>query len=235
MTEVSDQDWMQVNAYHDGEMLSRDRSAFEKRLQSEPELAAALDSVRDVGRSLGPLRPQLDAAEKGHDLVLSRWKWAAGGALAASILVAAFGVLPDKGTGASQIHAAFLDQTFVVESGDLHLAASGSTFPNLGAANLTFVAARETDVGTAAHYAGRNGCRLTFLTMSEPIRMSSKQGMQIQQWSFGQRHFAILASGMDTGKFAAIGDLLMEETRKAAQPDTVLALRDATEAANRCA
>ena len=48
MTVISEQDWERVNAYHDGEMPSQEKSAFEMRLRNEPELAAALDCVRDV-------------------------------------------------------------------------------------------------------------------------------------------------------------------------------------------
>lgn len=56
---ISDQDWEIVNAYHDGELDSDGASDFEARLRSEPELAAALEQVRGVSRSLVQLRPQI--------------------------------------------------------------------------------------------------------------------------------------------------------------------------------
>ncbi len=70
--------------------------------------------------------------------------------------------------------------------------------------------------------------------MTGPAQMPSQTGMQMQQWNFGAHYFAILASGMDSGKFAAIAEYLKQETRKSTLPVTVLALREATQTANRC-
>lgn len=232
---ISDQDWEIVNAYHDGELDPDGASDFEARLRSEPELAAALEQVRGVSRSLVQLRPQIQNNVVNNRTRKAIWQWAGGGVLAASLLIASFTYLPESGTNAQDIHRIFLDQTFAVGSGNLHPVVTQRTYPDLSAANLTFVASRITDIGKAAHYAGRNGCRLTFLTLSGPTSLTPQSNMQVQQWNFGKQHFAILASGMDANKFAAIAEFLKQETKKLVQPKIETALRDATRNAKRCA
>ena len=113
--------------------------------------------------------------------------------MAASIFVTIFTMLPQIKPEALDVHSTFLGQTFAVESDNLHMIAEKSAFPDLGAANLTFVAARETEVGTAAHYTGKRGCRLTFLTMSEPIGATVGAEIQIEQWNMANRMFVPIA------------------------------------------
>lgn len=231
---VSEEDWDLVNAYSDGELGPRDQSAFEERLRNEPELAAALTCVRNVSRSLSALRPQVNQSQSSKTKSAPLSTWIAAGAVAASILVTIFTILPQTKPMALDVHSTFLDQAFAVESDNLHMIAAKSAFPDLGAANLTFVAARETEIGTAAHYTGKRGCRLTFLTMSEPIGATVGAEIQIEQWNMENRYFAILATGMDAEKFSAIAAFLKEETRRSTESTTVLALREATQSAKRC-
>ncbi len=232
---LSEKDWELLNAYHDDELSRLDVASLERRLSSEPELAAALESVEQVSDSLRKLSPRTAGSMATTPTNKGLRKWAAGGAVAASLIVGVtFAILSDDESGVHEVHQAFLDQTFAFESGDLRTVAGIAHFPDLGAANLTFVASRTLEAGTAAHYTGRNGCRLTFLSMSSPARVPSHLKMQVQQWSYGENYFAILASGMDHEKFVAIAEYLEEETRKATLPTTVLALREATNNANRC-
>ncbi len=239
-TEISEQDWERVNAYSDGEMAPRDRQAFETRLKSEPDLAAALACVREVSRSLAALHPESAAPASRrtrHTSSLwqsSRWKWGAGGVLAASIAGFAYLALPSSPSGAMKIHAEFLDQTFALGTSGAHTTVALRGLPDLSAANLTFVASRETGIGTAAHYSGQRGCRLTFFALSGPIELPADGQMEGHQWNFGERYFAVLAVGMDREKFAAIAGYLEEETRRQTRPSTVLALREATQKASRC-
>ena len=237
MTEVlSDQDWELVNAYHDGELSRQDTVSLERRLSSEPELAAALECVEHVSDSLKVLSPKIEIPVADAQANNGLGKWAVGGTLAASFIIAmVFAFPPERKIGVQEIHQAFLNQSFAVGSGELRTVAGHGPFPDLGAANLIFVASRESEIGTAAHYAGRNGCRLTFLSMASPVQVPSQSSMQVQQWNFGAQYFAILASGMDSGKFVAIAEYLRQETRKSALPLNVLALREATRTANRCA
>jgi hypothetical protein len=229
---MSEEDWELVNAYSDGELSQRDRRVFEQRLKSEPDLASALNCVRDVSRSLAPLHPRT-VYETGKR-PRAPWKWAASGLIAASILGAVIAATLETRAGATKIHSAFLDQTFAGVADDLHRVARGTVFPDLGLANLTFVAARETDLGTAVHYAGQRGCRLTFLIMDEPVRPALNRDTQLYQWDVAGKYFAILATGMDAGKFSAIAEYLKQKTRETARPATDLALRDATQSASRC-
>ncbi len=232
---LSDKDWELVNAYHDGELGKQCTASLERRLRSEPELAAALECVEQVSVSLEKLSPRTAASKATTTTNKRLRKWAAGGAVAACLILGiALTISSDDELGVHEIHQAFLDQTFAFGSGDLRTVAGIAHFPDLGAANLTFVASRTIEVGTAAHYTGRNGCRLTFLSMSSPAKVPPHLKMQVQQWNYGDSYFAILASGMDHGKFVAIAEYLEEETRKATLPTTVLALREATNNANRC-
>ena len=232
---LSDRDWELVNAYHDGELGEQDAASFEARLIRDTELAAALERTAHVSDSLKKLSPKIDPSAAKSQTNKGLKKWAVGGGIAASFIIAmALAVSSDKKLGAHEIHQTFLDQTYAYESGDLRTVAGIAHFPDLGAANLTFVASRALDVGTAAHYTGRNGCRLTFLSMNLPAKVPSHTKMQVQQWSYGEQPYAVLASGMDPGKFIAIAEYLKEETRKSSLPATVLALREATNSAKRC-
>ena len=58
MNNVTDEDLIKVNAFHDGEM-SEDRAAFARRLEAEPELKALLAEISEVSSSLKALKPQL--------------------------------------------------------------------------------------------------------------------------------------------------------------------------------
>ncbi|MEM7060189.1 MAG: hypothetical protein AAF557_21620 [Pseudomonadota bacterium] len=232
---MSDKDWELANAYHDGELDLQDAKEFEARLRNEPELAAHLDRVKSVSRSLSALRPATVEPLVPSKAENNRPKWFVAAAVAASLLVAAVLSWPEKTEGVPAIHQAFLDQSFSVNPGAVHPVATRSTLPDLGAANLTYVASRETDIGTAAHYAGQNGCRLTILTMAEPAQIPAQSDLQVLQWEIDDHHFAIVASGMDAGKFSAIAAYLQQETRRAIEEEAVLALREATQNATNCA
>ncbi|MEM8791450.1 MAG: hypothetical protein AAGE80_07520 [Pseudomonadota bacterium] len=230
---MGDKDWELVNAYHDGEMRPQDARDFEARLREEPELKAELERVKTVARSLAALRPQTMAAQAKPKTRFSKWLGVS--AVAASVCLAVLLSWPERANGVYAIHQSFLDQSVSINSEALYPVAAQSAFPDLGAANLTYVASRKTDIGTAIHYAGRNGCRLTFLAMTEPAPGPFQSDLQILQWEIDERHFAILASGMDAGKFSAIGKYLKHETRKAIEEETTIALREATENAKTCA
>ena len=49
MSSISENDWETVNAFHDDELSSQERAAFEKRLRQEPALAEALKAGTIAG------------------------------------------------------------------------------------------------------------------------------------------------------------------------------------------
>ncbi|MAS13725.1 MAG: hypothetical protein CMH69_10505 [Nitratireductor sp.] len=246
MNNVTDEDLIKVNAFHDGEM-SEDRAAFARRLEAEPELKALLAEISEVSSSLKALKPQTatePSARNDNRSAGRRWgRWCIGSALAASVALAIVLAYPltRPDTPAPEdplaIHETFSAQAFVSQE-DVFQTVSDEqleAFPDLSAANLTLVALRKMPHGTAAHFAGREGCRLTVfsseIALSEP---GSIPELQSAAWEVPNRRYRIVATGMDAGKFAAIAAYLMQATRKRAKPDTVVALKDATAQATSC-
>ena len=59
MSTLSETDWQLLNAYHDDELPAVERSAFARRLQDEPALAAELQELQAQSAKLKSLRPRL--------------------------------------------------------------------------------------------------------------------------------------------------------------------------------
>ncbi|MFC5586958.1 hypothetical protein ACFPOD_17725 [Nitratireductor kimnyeongensis] len=250
MSKVTEEDFIKVNAFHDGEM-TEDCAAFAQRLETEPELKALLTEIGEVSASLKALKPQpaILAPARNDNRGLSRRFSRSrklrlfGSALAASIAlaVALSHTLhqPDEFApdGPLAIHEMFSAQTFVAQD-RVFQTISGeqlAAFPDLSAANLTLVAVRAVPLGMAAHFAGHEGCRLTVFSSAEPLtEAGSAPALQSAAWEVPDRRYRIVATGMDAGKFAAIAAYLKQATRKMAKPDTVIALKDATARATSC-
>ncbi len=237
MTELSEQDWLLVNGYHDGELPEPQRASFEERLRREPALAEALAGLRELSRGLGALRAPAAPPPPAANAPRAHWRWLAAGALAAALAVAV--LLPALRPGdnsAMALHAAFVAQDFAVDESMLSPAATVRTagLPDLGAARLALVASREIEGGTAAHYAGVNGCRLTFFDTAEPVALSAAEDVRTAAWQNDTRYFAIVAGGMDRDRFHAITTYLMQLTQQGRETDTRLALLDATRKATSC-
>ena len=243
MTELDEKDWELVNAYHDGELGDAERRALESRLGSEPLLQEALREVSRVSASLGALRPDAQqnapippTAAANRNM---RPRWLVGGSVAAAIALAvAVGPQLVKTPSAYDIHADFAAHSFAVEPGQMHAVAAGQseTAPDLAGANLTAVAMQDENNGHVTHYAGQNGCRLTYF---RGTRFSGKQGpsaeMQIAEWSTpNNRRHMIVATGMDQDKFNAIAAYLMLTTRDQANEQMMASLAETTATAARC-
>jgi len=108
--------------------------------------------------------------------------------------------------------------------------------PDLSVANLTAVAFRTSDNGEVMHYAGQNGCRLTYFRGASVFPESSDTpGQQIATWLSGDhlRHI-VVATGMDRTRFDAIASYLMLETRERVSESVMASLSEATRTARSC-
>lgn len=243
MDKVSDQDWELVSAYHDGELDAAATRVVEARLAAEPELLEVLRCVQEMSRGLVALRPELLTSSgdlrpmpAAANANRKPWRWLAGGAIAATILLAV--VLGSRALApqtAADVHLAFVDQPFAVTASDLTRVSAGasSVQPDLVAANLAPVALQDYRGGTVAHYSGRNGCRLSYFRGPEAVEVGGQ--LQVIDWStVDGLHHAIVATGMDAGRFEAIADFLKVTTREEAMRSVYAALESATDAAQPC-
>lgn len=244
MIELSDRDWERINAFHDGELNDAEMREMAARIEADPALAEALREVRSVSASLRALRPALDGLASGQQTTHANdnwrpFRWLAGGAIAAVITIAVvFGPKLVSEPTAFEIHAEFTGEPFAIEGSDLLPAAAvrAADAPDLSAAALTPVSLRTWDGGQAVYYAGRNGCRLTYFRGEFRLDVDgSGTGGQVASWSTADnvRH-AIVATGMDQGKFDAIASYLKLLTRQRASEQMMAALADTTASAERC-
>ncbi len=244
MNELSEKDWELVNAYHDGELGDKKRRILEERLSSEPLLKRALNDVAGMSASLRSLRPATQVMPNVHatSTMNRNWlpsKWVLGSVLAASI---AFTIIFSSGNigspSALDIHTEFADQNFAVIADDIRTVVTTVDIetPDLLNANLTAVAIRSLKNGSAVHYAGHNGCRLTYFRNAFDVEdtVQSADG-QVAKWSTNDGiHHIIVASGMDQAKFDAIASFLMLTTQQKSAEDLMAAVSNATTAATPC-
>jgi len=244
MSELNERDWELVNAYHDGELEAAEAQRLEGRLASEPALSDALENLSDVSTSLGALRPvrsvtSAPSSEAGND----KWRparWLAGTAVAAALALAVI-LGPDLVAKPSvfDIHADLVSQTFSVDGSDVRLAVTETSIaaPDLTSANLTPVSLRAIEGGSVTHYAGRNGCRLSYFRGAFLMGDDSlSEGNQLATWTTDSdvQHM-IVATRMDPAKFDAIATYLKLVTIQQASGDAIMASLSATTAtAARC-
>ncbi|MBZ8119550.1 hypothetical protein KUD11_12945 [Roseovarius sp. LXJ103] len=240
MTTLSDEDWERVNAFHDGALTPPEAQAFDQRLAAEPALAAALAEVAGLSRSLAVLRPAIVAepVSPPPPTALPTRRWWIGGALAACLALAVGLALPQRGPASLlDIHHAYLAQEFdVTRSAAFYVGTTPSAVqPDLTGGNLTPVALRTIPDGTVAHYAGRNGCRLSYFRGKGTLGLPAQAAVQASVWTTrdGVQH-ALVASGMDVPKFDAIASYLHQVTRQRAIDHLYAAMTDATRNASPC-
>lgn len=244
MSGLSEQDWELVNAYHDGALSDSQARAFDERLATEPELATALASVQEISQSLSALRPALTTATAPEVVVSANTnrrprRWLVGGVLAAALAVAMFwGAQQTDTPTAFDLHHDLAGQNFAVAFPDLQRATAQDLYgaPDLASANLTPVAFKAVQDGSVTHYAGRNGCRLSyFLGAAADDTGPLPAEVQSITWTTapGTRHM-IIATGMDRAKFDAIAAFLKLATGLDANKGAVASLNEATAAASPC-
>ncbi|MCQ0970112.1 hypothetical protein MLD63_06690 [Paracoccus sp. TK19116] len=199
MIDPSDQDWERLSAYLDGELPETERRAFARRMACEPELAAAAVELRAQSDSLRRIYPVARAVRPAW-IRPAAWS----GALAAALAIATFFAIPDAApTDLGSIHATFLEQRFpsATQSPTKADFAQGGLLPDLSPVGLTLVAVREVKGGAAGHYAGRNACRLTLLSVTDA---AAEDINAPDVWAVHGQLYAVKAAGMDADRLAAI-------------------------------
>ncbi|MFY0660260.1 MAG: hypothetical protein JXR15_07185 [Shimia sp.] len=242
MTDLNDSDWDLINAYADGELPDSDLAAFEARLTNEPAIQEALQQVQMVSSALAQMRPEVaPAATKPVQPANRNWRpLAACASFAAAAIVAAgvFFMSSKAPKSAIELHQAFLDTNYTLSSGsDVHTidVQANPQAPELLMANL-FLVEQVAWSGdrSAAHYKGRNNCRLTLISGPNVTAGDAPDGIRSAKWQTDGRGFVVMASGMDQRRFNAIAEFLRQATDAPTQPNTVLAMKQATDAAAPC-
>jgi|GEM_PF-240104 len=247
MSSLSEQDWERINAYHDGELPDDEMRAFERRLAADTDLADALQKVASLSGSLGALRPDIHAVEQNveHDSASKQdargrasRNWMIGGTLAASLMIVGFlGVELLRSETPLDLHLTYLEQEFERPDAGVGQVAARALqgFPDLTGANLVPVASRTYSGGSLAHYSGRNGCRLSYFRGRGAFELPGEADMQVTAWTTADGlHHAIIATGMDAGKFEAIGVYLLHVTRQMPEIEVASSLEQATVTASNC-
>jgi hypothetical protein len=238
MTKLSDHDWELINAFADGELSVDEAALMEQRIESEPELSEALDSVLKVSSALTSLKPEIATTAAAANATRRPWILVMGGSLAAALaLVAVLSGGPVQGTALGAIHQAYLSQNFNVEAGSELQEVSGGFvdgFPILTDANLTLAVTKLGNEISSAHYVGSRGCRLTVLRGKGDVP-TAPDNMQSTLWTAGTNWFLVLATGMDQPKFNTVSEFLRQSTLDRLGQNTVLAMQEAVSVASPCA
>lgn len=246
MSALTDEDWEQLSAFHDGELQPDAERALQVRIAKEPELATALKSLSEISTSLGAMRPTLpdsmgvQSEERPVAANSNRrpMKWFVGGAVAASLLAAVFfGAGQFRAVTPLEMHASLSAEPFSYDQSTLVPATSSGSLdvPDLEGANLVPAVLQDFEDGTVAHYVGRNGCRLSYFRGDNQIEMPQASRGQRTAWTTADGiHHAIIATGMDAGKFEAIASYLLTVTRRDAATEVYAALTTATQTAAPC-
>ncbi len=245
MTRLSNEDWDHVNAYHDNALSPDEAQAYEKRLTDEPALAAALADVASISRSLRALRPAIKETSTKRIVegrtafagTAARYWWIGGSLVASLLLFLVIGTAQIGPRTLLDVHKAFVEQQFDVDRSFNHNVGSlaSPNQPDLTGGNLTSVALREFQNWSVAHYAGRNGCRLSYFRGRGELVLPTERETQISAWSTmdGVQH-AIIATGMDTYRFDATAAYLRQTTKQIAINHAYASMVDATQRATPC-
>ena len=240
MGSINESDWEAVNAFHDGELPEEERAAFETRLQQDPALAKALEQIETASQSLKALRPKIVELEKPvterPKPAKQRYLFAA---MAAAIAVMAFALWTSQSRGPTllELHQSMEAQSYSVTSEDIRNVAMARELGvhDLSGANLVPVAAQAIENGHLAHYAGVNGCRLSYFKVATAFKLPPALDAQAIAWTTADGvHHAIVATGMDLQKFDAIATYLQHLTHELAKAQVYASMTQATQDAAPC-
>jgi len=236
---IEEDDWDALSAYCDGELPAPDAAILEARLEKEPALQEALAQIQGIGLALRPLRPEIGPMPAAQKPIQQRYGYFAIAASIALFVTFAGQFLFDfkSALSPSDQHQAFLQQEFNVSTDDIRKVNSRSNIPDLTSANLVLVASvAGNDEIQAFHYAGRNGCRLTLaITKSDPPNINVTLDLLTASWSSVSKHYTLLATRMDSNRFATISKFIRFHFDQKGRPVTTMAMQNATETAAPCA
>jgi anti-sigma factor RsiW len=224
--EYHSSDWRRLNAYADGELPDGETLAFEQTLAAQPDLHRDLDQLRDLKQRLArlypsPAEPALHSTAPPSRKI--RLPAAIAAAFAALGIVSAIALLwqPEPTTWvahARALHARQSNQAYVVEERYVvQTVSSGQALefrpPDLTASRLYLVNIATSAWGDreaiALHYRGLRGCRLTIVAIEANAGADAAaptvDGM-IRTWRYDGFEFAVIADGMDSGRFSAVAD-----------------------------
>ena len=136
-------------------------------------------------------------------------------------------------------HRALLQQPHIGIAGKKALPGlikSSADIPDLVAGGLTLVADNyEGNQVRILHYAGLNGCRVTLaITKGQVPVINADVDLHMVSWSMSANHFTLLASNMDTLRFAAISRHVRQFTEQKYRASSVLAMHITTKKAHPC-
>ncbi|MEM9584379.1 MAG: hypothetical protein AAGA08_14820 [Pseudomonadota bacterium] len=237
MGNVSESDWELLNAFHDGELSDDDAAELERRLATDADLADGLEKIMGMSNSLKALRPSTVEPLPQAKRPRSALHW--GGGLAAAVAAFAF-VVWSMQPGAPvllELHQALQQERFTVSAQDVQNVALTQQLGvhDLTAANLAPVSTQVIAHGQLAHYAGLNGCRLSYFSVDRALELPSGKDVQAISWTTSDgAHHAIIATGMDLAKFDAIATYLQHITHDMARTEVYASLTNATESAAPC-
>ncbi|MEM6587378.1 MAG: hypothetical protein AAF641_02935 [Pseudomonadota bacterium] len=237
MGSISESEWEAVNAFHDGELPVEERAAFETRLQQEPALAKALKQIEGASQSLRVLRPQ--NVELETPVTKPAKQHIVFAALAAAVALMAFALWTSQTRGPTllELHQSLEAQSYTVAPEDIRNVAMFRELGvhDLSGANLVPVAAQAIGNGRLAHYAGVNGCRLSYFTVATAFKLPPALDAQAIAWTTADGvHHAIVATGMDLQKFDAIATYLQHLTHDLAKAQVYASMTQATQDAAPC-
>ena len=250
---ISESDWGALNALADGALGRQEAKALRRRIDIDPNLAAEFDRILALKQALQKLRaaPQEAANESAGRRSWSRLRRAAAASIV-FVICAGFALssLILSGNGeetVAEIHKAFSEETYILNSGGGLTLSSGAGIgalnaPDLTPSNLTLVDVRayRGDAGerVAMHYRGRRGCRVTLIadTLSLPVEEEIPGVGLVYRWGTSNTRFVLLADGMDEDRFAAIGAFAEAASRLSEErEERRVALVDRTARARPCA
>ncbi len=239
---LSERDLALVSAYLDGELDGDTVRLIRERLQQEPELRQALAGFQEISEALRALRPAQPLLQPRADAAFGRRKLLVAASLVCLVLLGGLLVVGGMQSFDTPLdwHERFLAQDYMNQDKlePVVITKWIGQGPDLTSANLTLVDVGQDSEGSVfLHYAGLNGCRLTFGThLKKPMMPDASPRTLSVSWSFGGFQYSLLAIGMDGARFQAITDLLKEKSRED-QPDGQLfaVVREKTRQAAPCA
>ncbi|MEQ8655059.1 MAG: hypothetical protein RIC87_21535 [Kiloniellales bacterium] len=240
----SEEDWMLLNAYADGELKAQEVAALTKRLRREPALAAELARIQDAKAALAGLRPQSrPAPPPAPKLRRPLRAMAAAVTLLVAIGFAGYSLLTvQSATPVQQAATPTRPEQRPADPGTaiaLPAVAGGISAPDLSASNLTLTKMSLTGEPAGDRvtmvYRGVNGCRVTLVARPSNAEALAETAALQARWRTARAQYLLSAEGMDRKRFAAIADYAEAQVRAAEQEALRLALIESTAKAAPCA